>query len=626
MKRFFGNQRILVTFTILLTLSIVYSQFVGIWDAQAAGTMTGRVFQDFNGNGTYETTTTIANNGAGTVGVAIDRGVAGVTVTAYDPAGVSRGTATTAADGTYTLAATGTGPYRIEFTTLPSGYFASARSTDSVLGGAATNSGSTVQFVNNANTANINLAVNHPSDYSQNNPEVVASMYSSGDQITGVNNGLPVLVSFPYSSGSNDVSTAAAAEAGYDLPSANPLELAANEVGTTYGLAYARRSRLIYSAAFFKRHAGFGPGGANRIYVITRAGGGSVSNAFTVPGTNTNAHDTANYPRDNGNTGWDAVGKTSIGGIALSEDETVLYAMNLANRTLYALNPTTGAQIAAQAAPTNLPVPSGTCNANDARPFAVNYYRGSLYVGLICSAQSTATVDTFTDSNANGRYDGGDYYIESNGTAGRQAATESYLDLDGNGSYTAGEAFVDGDGNGFYNLGDARQLRAYVYAVNPTTLAFGASPLFQMPLNYRRGVVTHTTGAFGIWRPWSNVYRDAGSGTLRTVYSQPMLTDIAFDNGNLILGLRDRLSDQVGNGALSNPNDASNTNLYQPRTSGDVIRACGAFGAWTLEANGRCGGTGTSPQNVSRRSGRRRILLRRRIRFAGRISDAKCHD
>ena len=39
----------------------------------------------------------------------------------------------------------------------------------------------------------------------------------------------------------------------------------------------------------------------------------------------------------------------------------------------------------------------------------------------------------------------------------------------------------------------------------------------------------------------------------RAVYSQPMLTDIAFDNGSLILGLRDRSGDQIGNGTLSNP-------------------------------------------------------------------------
>ena len=112
-------------------------------------------------------------------------------------------------------------------------------------------------------------------------------------------------------------------------------------------------------------------------------------NSYAVPGTVTNAHDTANYPRDNGNTGWDAVGKTSLGGMAISEDESRLFVINLANRTLYALNPATGATLGSQATPTNLPLPSGTCAAGDARPFAVTWYHGSLYVGLVCSAEST---------------------------------------------------------------------------------------------------------------------------------------------------------------------------------------------------------------------------------------------
>jgi hypothetical protein len=78
-----------------------------------------------------------------------------------------------------------------------------------------------------------------------------------------------------------------------------------------------------------------------------------------------------------------------------------------------------------------------------------------------------------------------------------------------------------------------------------------------------------------------------------------MLTDIAFDNGNLILGLRDRVGDQVGNGSLSNPNDPSNVTFYQPRTAGDIIRACGTPNSWTVESNGRCNATGTAPQNVA---------------------------
>src|SRR4029079_2977966 len=98
-----------------------------------------------------------------------------------------RGSTTTDAAGNYTLSATGTGPYRVEFTNLPTGYLPSARSTDSVLGGAATNSGSTVHFVNDVATPNVNLAVNYPTDYSQNNPEIVAAMYQDGDAVAGPN-------------------------------------------------------------------------------------------------------------------------------------------------------------------------------------------------------------------------------------------------------------------------------------------------------------------------------------------------------------------------------------------------------------------------------------------------------
>lgn len=568
-----------------------------------AGTISGRVFQDFNDNGSFDAAPTIPNDGFGTIGVAIDRGVQSVQVRAYNSAGANATTGSvvnTDAAGNYTLTTNdvGAGPYRVEFTALPTGYFPSARSTDSVNGGTGTNSGSTVQFVS-AGATNVNLAVNYPTDYSQSNPEIVAAVYEFGDQITGANNSQTVLSSLPYSSGSSD-STVGATEAFFDIAASTPLGLPANQVGPVFGLAYARRTRLIYAGAYFKRHVGFGPQGPNAIYVISRAGIGSVSTSFPVPGTVTNSHQSpANYPRDNGNTGWNAVGTTSLGGLAISDDESTLYAMNLANRTLYALNPANGAQLAIQAVPTNLPLPSGTCAAADARPFAVTFYHGQLYVGLVCSAQSSTTVDTFVDANLNGIHESGDYYIDANLNGVRDAATESYLELAGGAGYQAGETFVDNDGNGVYNLGDARNLRAYVYTVDPTTLAFSAAPVFQMPLNYRRGINTATEGANGAWRPWSAVYRNVSTNTLRTIYSQPMLTDIAFDNGNLILGLRDRVGDQIGNGALSNPNDPSNTNFYQPRTAGDVIRACGSPNSWTVENNGRCNAAGAAPQNVA---------------------------
>ncbi|GEM_PF-1199428 len=524
-------------------LALVVQLFVTL-TADASGTITGRVFQDYDGDGTYDTTQTIANSsGVGTISVAVDVGISGVTVTVYDSAGVQRGTTNTVAGGTYSLAATGTGPYRVEFTNLPAGFSPSARSTDSVSGGTATDSGSTVQFVLDGNTSNVNLAIANASEYCENNPEVISTLYAPGDQITGTNSNLFTLISFPYSAGSNDTSSTAAL-AQYDNPTANAISLQAFEIGTTFGVAYSRSTNRIYTSSYFKKHAGFGVGrdsttntsdDAGAIYVIDPVND-SVVTTFTVPNATTNSHDVTDYNEDNFNTGWGAVGKTSLGGLALSEDETKLYVMNLEERTLYSLNPSTGAVFSRQAVPLSLP----SCPATtDARPLAVEVYRGTGYVGMVCSAQSS--------QNRN-------------------------------------------------------DLRGYIYTFNLNTLAFSASPVFQFQLNYPRGKAS-TTNLPGDaeWLAWADTYSNINPNN-RIVYPQPMFSAIAFDNGNLVIGLRDRVSDQVGANTPSNP--ASVGTLYQPRPGGDTLRACGnPTSGWTLESNGRCGGVGSSQQNTGQGPG-----------------------
>ena len=75
-----------------------------------------------------------------------------------------------------------------------------------------------------------------------------------------------------------------------------------------------------------------------------------------------------------------------------------------------------------------------------------------------------------------------------------------------------------------------------------------------------------------------------------------MLTDLAFENGNLILGLRDRAGDQFGNATLDNPDEP--LVRYYGVSAGDTLKACGSPATgWTLENNGRCGGMGAAPQN-----------------------------
>ena len=185
------NLRLVLTLTAICVT--ILSAFVcfRLETARAAGSITGRVFQDFNGNGNYDT--------AG-VTTAVDAGIGNVTISAFDSQGAVRGTANTASDGTFALSATGTGPYRIEFTNLPANFKPSARGTDSVSGGTATDSGSTVQFVPDGATSNVNLALNRPEEYCQNNPQLLTCRFAEGAQNgTYANNG--VLIDFQYSAG-----------------------------------------------------------------------------------------------------------------------------------------------------------------------------------------------------------------------------------------------------------------------------------------------------------------------------------------------------------------------------------------------------------------------------------------
>ncbi len=488
---------------------------------ELAGTLSGRVFQDFNGNGLWDT-----SGGTAAAPEAVDAGVQNVRVRAFDAGGTQRGNVLTAADGTWTMAATGTGPYRVEFTELPTGYFPSARSTNSTLGGNATNSGSTVQFVNNGNTNNINLAINKPGDYCQNNPLLCSQLYGYGAG-TEPNSVFTV----PFTAGSTN--TTGGYVPAFAAPA--PTSLAtSDDVGTTFGIAYARSSRKVYVSAYMKKHTAFGPNGTGAIYQVDRNSGVTslYADLNAIFGANTvgaNPHDVNDYDYDNGQATWDAVGKVAFGGMALSEDETNLFAMNLANRRIYRIptsGPLTTGTIQSGAFPTSMP---NCASASDVRPFAVKQYNGVIYVGAVCSGEST---------------------------------------------------------------GVRTLLRAYVFTVNQSTLAFSA-PLINVPLNYDRNETD--PGFSADWLAWRTTYASLGSGG-QFIYPQPMLTDLEFDRGNLIMLFRDRDGDQTGRQNRSDPNRPNFTGA-KGITAGDLLRACGSIGAWTLETNSRCGGSGSGPQN-----------------------------
>lgn len=506
--------------------------------APQTGTISGKVFQDFNSDGLFDN-----SGGTAALPAAVDIGVAGVVVTAYTSLNASAGTATTASDGTYSISATGTGPYRVEFTSIPSGYSPSFRSRTSGNGTASpgassSNSGTTVQFVPNGNTANLNLGLVKAKDYCQDNPNICSQLYGVGTASQP-----EALFTVPFRAGSTRTGTENGAfpTAFSDFMTGPQNSLATtDDIGTTFGLAYNRNTKVVYASAFMKKHSMFGPAGTGAIYQVTSGGSVSVyANLNTIFGANTagaNPHNTGNYDSDNGNTTWNAVGKVGLGGMAISDDQANLFVMNLANTTIYRV-PTSGTLNTSTIRTYVFPTTISDCAATtDVRPFAVTYYEGLVYVGAICSGDST-------NSPAN--------------------------------------------------------LRAYVYSFDPAATTTVFTQRMNFPLNYSRMLVD--PGVDAKWNDWTTSYANIATGS-NFIYPQPWLTDIDFDRGNMILSLRDRMGDQTSVNSQSNPN---NTNTGKGITAGDVLRACGnPTNGWTLESNGVCGGitsagtgTGEGPNN-----------------------------
>lgn len=466
--------------------------------------------------------------------------VPGIRVTAYGPSGNPVASATSNASGVYTLSGLPDGQeVRVEFTNLPS-FLRSGR--------VGPQSSTTVTFYDCAASPSgtIDFGVNNPGQYCQTNPDMATSCYSLGNQLTQQND---TVIGFPYTAGSVN-----GAISDFDQPF-HDLFARSDDVGAVWGMAYQGASNSLFVSAFMKRHIGFGPGGPGAIYRIDLDT--NTTSTFVTLGAGSDPHpqgtsDPLVWARDAAS--WDAVGKIGLGDMDISDNGRNLYVVNLANRRLYDIRigipPAAGAQD-----DDPIPTPPG-CAASDARPFGLAVNDGLVYVGVVCTAESLAAgldPDEITPA------------IRAN-------------------------------------------LRAFVYSFNPANDNFNL--VLTIPLDFDRRCVSNagTAGCETVspadWMPWRNTwggfFEPAAAGV---VYPQPWLTDIEFDNGDMILGFRDRFGDQSGNMAFSTtPGD---NNLYLGINAGDILRACqNPGGGWDLESNGACGGaSGTGAGNGQGPSG-----------------------
>jgi len=503
-------------------------------------TVNGTVFTDYNDNGI---------RGAG------DSGVSGVTVTAYDATNAVVASTTTNTSGNYTLAISDGTQVRVEFSTIPA---------DLRPGAFGRESGTTVQFVTSP-VAGLDLGLSKPDEYCQNNPFLVMPCYVNGDPLAGGTAGTStVLYSIPNSAyGRSDTAISQALATG-------------SQIGSTWGLAYQRSTNTVFAGALAKRHAGFGPLGGGGIYstVVNPLTGApvSVSNFVNIDdfaGVDDGALDDtarglpASSPTPNTDpVAWDAVGKQAIGDMDIGASDDTLWLINLTDRTLYSLFigiPATAPAGYSTATPIALPLGATSCAVGDVRPWAVEVYEGNVYVGVVCSAESTQNV---------------------------------------------------------------ADLQAYILST-PEGSPGAWTLVYEFGLDYPRGVVSASGPGYPAeWRPWSNVFTSLWCGTCggsglaygnQIIYPQPILSDIEFDtDGDMILGFMDRAGHQTGEVNYSTSSTTTSFTFYdftagyattsvtitagtvfEGTSAGDILRVCNVAGAFVLEGNAACGGITT---------------------------------
>ena len=478
--------------------------------------VTGSAFRDYNADGARDPG---------------EPGIAGIVVTATDAGGGSV-TCTTTADGSYGIDGAGAFPLRIEFTLPADGSLGFLRP-----GPAGADSHTTVAFVA-APGAGVDVGFHNPAEYcgAAVAPDLVTACYAYGEQNDnpdGVNKDAPVLLQFPYGAGSTDL-----ADEGAVAAPAPAAAAAAKELGSVWGLAWNPRAQTLYAAAFLKRHAGFGPSGPGAIYQLTPGGGGLFHNFGPLAGADPHPQPgqtclSPGHNPDNTNANcwlhdanaFDLVGKVGFGDLDVDESFAMLYAVNLAGSTLLAIPLADPAAYTATA----IPVPAN-CPAVDVHPFGLGVQDGVVYVGAVCTAESTR---------------------------------------------------------------NRSNLRAYVYAYTPgaggAAGTFAAAPVLEFALTYNRGAANRQ---WQYWLNRTTFNRnDPLQSTGR--WAQPWLTDIAFDRGAMILALRDRNGDLFG-AAAGGPDPADPVNYTVVAQGDLLRACPAPGGGWILEANGACGGAATA--------------------------------
>ncbi|GAA3896224.1 hypothetical protein GCM10022381_42100 [Leifsonia kafniensis] len=524
----------------------------------ADGTVSGTVFQNFDSSGWKASAKT---------GVVDSLPVAGVTATAYDAQGDIVGSGVSATDGRYTMTVDDafSDALRVQFSgwSEPLEPAFAAQGTSPQTGAAANDT--SVQFVtlNAANAATgVDFGLIDPDQVAQANAPIATAVQSAGG--LAASKLLPAVVAQPWQLSGEDVA-----------PSKISTVAKFGATGSIWGMAYAPQSNDLFVAASLKRMSDLGPLGLGGIYRtpgILSANGSANTTATTTGWLNLSGLPVSNaggVPLDIGESlipttadrklttaitplreipVFKESGRVGIGALATSPDGSRLFATNLRDGDVYAVdisNP--------QVAPTSTYRIETLVSATQAI-WAVEVHKDRLYIGYVDTGDTAARA---TDPGKSAASKGMKAYVASTPIAGVLNApsaapgwtTELTIDL----GYAKGSNIANW----------AAQSDAKI------------PPKFEAKFPQLKQ-----------WNSWTDEWSWGSGATAGAVamegdtvdvnlhaYPQAILSSIAFDaDGYLNLGFLDRTSVQSGNRSYGAVTGTDKT-LWTTISNGDVLAA-----------------------------------------------------
>jgi hypothetical protein len=416
--------------------------------------------------------------------------------------------------------------------------------------------GTTVQFVTGP-SATVALGLNTLAEKNATNPRYVfplaAGMFAASTDATSLVSGL-------YTD--NDLV-------------AERVDGNLSQTGSIWGLAYQKLTKRMFASAMLKRPLPLGAQGLGGLYMFdynnaatapsaptgynlegvvstntptTTINFGSVTRV-TTPNTNNNyiSGNLAVASRDN--DAFAKIGKVGYGDIEFDETQKNLWAINLNQRTLLKIDVSTGTPNLTTVQSYDIigatGMPSYSAAFGELRPWALKFYKGRGYIGLV-----------------------GDASVSQN----------------------------------------AANLMAYVVSFDPTNLAAGYTSEFNFSLAYAREKV-ECAGLSGLddgcsainsnsalipertdarWKPWANTWAQLGFTAFptsgRKSHQQPILSGIDFmDDGSMVIGLSNRYANQMSIAQYTAETNSTNTAVGGQNNGGDILKATKVTLGWVLE-------------------------------------------